>query len=229
MIRGPEWRNIRDKIQAYTHWKIKDGFRVPSPFSGRNFKYKVPKYVTEEKPGQYTVGGEANYTLEEILGQLFCVYYDELNHPSLVESSTREFYERSVVPHFEAAKSAIQHLIQSTQHLKLQMLPRKLKRIVVQLNEIEPKSLERPSGELDEARFGRHVLTCPECVAFLHAIDGIWILAKQQAKREDAQREAQREARQQATWPGKVRRLRQSLGLSQQELADKLGVARVTV
>ena len=69
------------------------------------------------------------------------------------------------------------------------------------------------------------MLACPECVAFLHALDGIWTLAKQQAKREDAQRET----RQRAVWPGKVRRLRQSLGLSQQELADKLGVARVTV
>lgn len=86
-------------------------------------------------------------------------------------------------------------------------------------------SLERPSGELDEARFGRHVLACPECVAFLHALDGIWTLAKQQARQEDAQQEA----RQQRAWPGKVRRLRQCLGLSQQELADKLGVARVTV
>ena len=90
-------------------------------------------------------------------------------------------------------------------------------------------SLERPSGELDEARFGRHVLACPECVAFLHALDGIWTLAKQQARQQEAQQEVQREARQRAVWPGKVRRLRQSLGLSQQELADKLGVARVTV
>ena len=44
-----------------------------------------------------------------------------------------------------------------------------------------------------------------------------------------ATEQRRKQAQELRAWPGKVRRLRRSLGLSEQALADRLGVTRVTV
>ena len=95
--------------------------------------------------------------------------------------------------------------------------------------------LERRDGTLDPDKFRQHVYRCPACCQFANALDaGVFGPALQigfQALED--QRTATEQRRKQAqglrAWPGKVRRLRRSLGLSQQGLADKMGVSRGSV
>ena len=95
--------------------------------------------------------------------------------------------------------------------------------------------LEHRDGTVDPDKFRQHVYHCPACGQFADALDaGVYGPALQIGfKALEDQRNAAEQRRKQAqelrAWPGKVRRLRRSLGLSQQALADRLGVTRVTV
>ena len=90
-------------------------------------------------------------------------------------------------------------------------------------------------GRIDPGLFRQHLLGCPACNGFIDLLDtsffgpalelGHKALEEQQAAKEERLREAQEDRE----WPGRVRKLRRSLRLSQRALADQLGIARITV
>ena len=99
----------------------------------------------------------------------------------------------------------------------------------------EELRLHNRRGRINPALFQQHLLGCPACNGFIDLLDtslfgpalelGHKALEEQQAAKEERLREAQEDRE----WPGRIRKLRRNLRLSQREFAEQLGVARVTL
>ena len=144
MIRDPEWNHVREQMQAYPHWDGRGGLEIfalgpERTKPHRKFQHTTPDCAVEEQPGVYTIEGESGFTLSEILGQMLCIYFDEMSHDEVVQGDTAEWYESVVDPHFQRAKEEIGLLLTSTDRLKTKGVRGKLASILRLLEEVEPR------------------------------------------------------------------------------------------
>lgn len=128
MIREPERALIHKELDRYPHFDSQGGLRV---WHGRpGFQFHVPEDYRE---------AVKSYSMKELIGQMFCVYFDEIMHGMLVDEGTDEWYSRAVLEHVERAKFRIALLIESTRHLNKKQIPRKLRTLIDELDDLEPR------------------------------------------------------------------------------------------
>lgn len=129
MIREPEWEDVRKKLDSYALWT--DGESLEFILGRRAFERKSPDYSAEIE----------GYSLKEIVGQVFCIYFDEMkSDPS---DATEELYDRFVGPAATTAMGALNALLTATEKIPRKTLATAAQNLI--------KGLERFEGDLRQA------------------------------------------------------------------------------
>ena len=142
MIKDPEWEWVRKKLDSYEYWTDDESLKVLS--GKRDFERKSPDYLEE-------IG---DYSLKEIVGQMFCIYFDEMGADS-PRATAEELYEESVAPSATTALGALKNLLSATERIPRKTLAPKAQKLIEELQAFENdlrqawiKEFERIPGKL---------------------------------------------------------------------------------
>ena len=134
MIRDEEWSHVREKLRDYPYWvSATQRLNVFYPVDSkqRRFKCSPPKYASDR-------------TLGEVLGQMFCIYQDELQYPAVKQESVAEFYDRCVGPSFDAVRCSLDVVLEGMEHAG-KRAQRRVRRLIEEVEDAE--QAVRPSWE----------------------------------------------------------------------------------
>jgi hypothetical protein len=123
VIRDSEWACVREKLDSYAFWNDDESLQV---IQGRRaFERKSPEYSEDIK----------GYSLKEIVGQMFCVYYDEKQADPTVVAG--ELYEQVVAPAAATALRALNDLLTATERIRRRTLARAARKLITGLEAFE--------------------------------------------------------------------------------------------
>jgi len=118
MIRDEEWSHVREKLRDYQHWKsANEHLHVFHP-DGQSRNHRTRRIEARKKRGFKCVPPKyaGDHTLGEALGQMFCIYLNELQYPAVKQESVAEFYDRCVGPSFDAVRRSLDAVLEGMKH-----------------------------------------------------------------------------------------------------------------